>query len=276
MHTSRRLRRVFSTFALACLLSALWGPTLSVHAAAPALVGPKANYLAIGDSLAFGYQPDLDWGDGYSTDFYHNLQSHGSQDYDNLACPGETSVTMINGGCPYSYLRKYPYIEPQLDAAVEYIQGHSGQVSPVTLDIGANDILPDINTSTCSIDTAKFASDLATLDANLKQTILPELHNALTVQGVLTGDLVLMNYYDPYQNICTNTVPYIETINQHLAADVNGYATIVDVFTKFGGAATPNPNICNYTWICSWYHDIHPKSQGYSVITSAFEEGTGY
>ncbi|HLQ29648.1 MAG TPA: hypothetical protein VK140_10500, partial [Ktedonobacteraceae bacterium] len=118
--------------------------------------------------------------------------------------------------------------------------------------------------------------DLATLDYNLSRIILPKLHAALTVNGQLTGDLVVMNYYDPYQNICPNSVPFTQLVNQHLANDVNGYGTMVDVFSAFGGATTPNPNICKYTWMCSIFTDIHATDRGYSVIASTFEQGTGY
>jgi lysophospholipase L1-like esterase len=271
--------RVVAPVALALSLALVFVP--SAFAASrpsyvhPALVGPKAYYMAIGDSLAFGYQPDLNWADGYSTDFSDNLQSHGMQDYDNLACPGETTTTMSNGGCPYPYLRKYFYTGAQLAAAVSYLHSHSGQVSPVTLDIGANDMIPDLNSSNCSV-SANWENDLATVDHNIRTIILPQLVAAMTVNGHVTGDLLLMNYYDPYQNVCPNTVPYIQEINAHLAADASGYATLVDVFTPFGGATTPNPNICNYTWMCSIFNDIHAKSAGYSVMASAFERAVGY
>lgn len=240
-----------------------------------ALVGPRTYYMAIGDSLAFGYQPDLNWDDGYSNYFFSNLKSHGVKDYDNLACPGETSTTLINGGCPFPLLRKYPYVGPQLKAAVNYLQKHAGQVSPVTLDIGANDLIPDLNSSKCTI-SASWETDLAKLDRNLTTVILPQLLAALTVNGRVTGDLLLMNYYDPYQNVCPNTVPYIQEINTHLAADARGFATMVDVFTPFGGASTPNPNMCGYTWMCSAFKDIHAKNAGYSVMATAFEQAAGY
>ncbi|HZS79309.1 MAG TPA: SGNH/GDSL hydrolase family protein [Ktedonobacteraceae bacterium] len=239
------------------------------------LVGPKKYYLALGDSLAFSYQPDLNYDDGYVDDFYANLQGHGTQHLANMGCPGETSSTFINGGCPYAFLRKFPYIGPQLNAALIYLQLHRGSVSPVTLDIGANDLLPDINTKTCTISSS-FSSDLATVDANLTQTILPELRAALTVNGQVTGDLIVMNYYDPYQNICPNTVPYVQLINQHIANDISGYGLLVDVFSAFGGAGVPNPNICPYTWMCSLFHDIHATDAGYRVIASAFENTVGY
>ncbi|HEU5376368.1 MAG TPA: GDSL-type esterase/lipase family protein [Ktedonobacteraceae bacterium] len=241
----------------------------------PAIVGPKANYLATGDSLAFGYQPNLDWVHGYANDLDTNFQSHGESDYDNYGCLGETSTTFIQGGCPHPFIKKTVYSGPQLAAVLKDIKAHAGQVSPVTLDIGANDLLPDINSTNCTV-SANWNTHLATLDNNLTRIILPQLVAALTVNGQRTGDLLLMGYYDPYQNICPNSVPFVQQLNQHLQADASGFAIFVDVFTPFGGAATPNPNICNYTWICSSYKDIHARAQGYSVVASAFERAVGY
>lgn len=258
------------------LFSVVFVALSSSTASAAALVGPKTHYLVLGDSLAFGFQPDLDFDDGYANDFSSNLAGHGVKKTANLACPGETTVTMLNGKCPFPLLRKFPYLGSQLNAALAYLAANRGQVSPVTLDIGANDVLSGINTKTCTFDSAAFNAHLATVDANLTQTILPKLHQALMVNGQLTGDLVMMNYYDPLQNICPNTVSLVQLVNQHLANDVRGFGIIVDVFDAFGGAATPNPNICSFTWMCSIFHDIHAKDQGYSVIASAFERGTGY
>ncbi len=245
----------------------------SVFAHAHSFIGPKPNYLAIGDSLAFGYQPDLDFDDGYVNDFSADIHQHGGEHTANLGCPGETSVSMINGGCPYPLLRKYPYLGSQLNAALSYLQHHRGQVSPVTLDIGANDINTDIDAKTCALDVDNFQQDLTILDNNLQRIILPKLRDALTVNGVVTGDLILMNYYDPYLKSCPNTLPYIQILNQHLAKDISGYGTIVDVYKAFGGASAP---ICSYTWMCTFFHDIHATKQGYAVIAKAFEETVGY
>lgn len=85
-----------------------------------------------------------------------------------------------------------------------------------------------------------------------------------------------MNYYDPYQNICPNTLPYIQLFNKHLASDINGFGTIVNVFKAFGGRGTPNRYICGYTWMCSLFKNIHATNKGYSVIASTFESGIGY
>jgi len=285
MHRARRSKRglILSLFSLVTLVAAV---TLSVslqrhpsqaHAAGVVvashghpfhLVGPKQHYLALGNSLAFGFQPNGDFTHGYVPDLFQILQNEGTKDVKDLGCPGETSTTFINGGiCSYS-----PF-SSQLKAAVAFLQANAGKVSPVTLDIGANDVLHDTDPRTCAVNVSGFNADLATLDSNLTGTILPALLGALTVKDRVTGSIVMMNYYDPLQNFCPNTVPFTQTLNQHLAADVSGFGIIVDVFGAFGGATVPNPNICTYTWICTpppLGPDIHATDLGYSVIADTF------
>lgn len=239
------------------------------------LIGPKKYYLALGDSLAFGYQPDFDFFQGYVDDFFTDLKKHGVKQMMNLGCFAESSSTFINGKCPVWYLRKQWYAGSQLESALNFLHSHRGQVSPVTLDIGANDLQRDVKTSNCTI-SPNFDKDLAKLDKDLTGIILPQLKQALTVNGKLTGDIVLMNYYNPYQNICPKQVSYIQKFNEHLAEDVKGFGIISDVFSAFGGSKTPNPNICSYTWMCSVFHDIHASNKGYRAIASAFEKSTGY
>ncbi|HEV7235993.1 MAG TPA: hypothetical protein VGN15_07430, partial [Ktedonobacteraceae bacterium] len=168
------------TFALLLLLlfvpSAFAASAQHGHSAKlrSALSGAKKHYLAMGDSLAFGFQPDLNFNYGYVDDLFSNLKGHGVKDVANMGCPGETSVTLLNGNCPAPYLRKFPYIGSQLNAAVGYLRFYAGQVSPVTLDIGTNDVKGDINTSTCAINQTQFTKDLAMLDYNLTHIILPQ------------------------------------------------------------------------------------------------------
>jgi lysophospholipase L1-like esterase len=152
------------------LVVALVAPRGKVGAAT--LVGPKAYYLALGDSLAFGYQPNFDWSDGYANDFYKDLQGHGTTSLVNMACIGETSTTFRNGGCPYSYLRKTFYTGSQLNAAVNFIKYHAGKVSPVTLDIGANDMLPLVDPSTCQVSSS-WPTALSTFHTNFTRPTSP-------------------------------------------------------------------------------------------------------
>jgi lysophospholipase L1-like esterase len=244
----------------------------AARAAGP--VGPKAYYLVLGDSLAYGYQPNFDWSHGYSDDLETHLRMRWvANQVINMACPTETTATFIWGGCKYSWLHKYSYLGAQLSAALTFIRQHAGRVSPVTIDIGANDLLALMNSTTCSAPPMNtFNQALATFDGNFK-AILWLLKATLNGQG----DLVTMNYYFPYQNQCPLLLPLVQMFNAHLAADALGLQVpVADVFTAFGGMPTPNPNLCTFTWICSSYHDIHATSGGYAVIAAAFEAALGY
>lgn len=239
--------------------------------AGEAQIAPKQYYLALGDSLAFGYQPDLDYTHGYADDVFNALQARGTRTLVNLGCPGETSETFIGGRCPYPFLRKFPYFASQLAAALAFLHQHAGQVSPVTLDIGANDLLPDVAQQTCTVN-AGFTDDLATLDAHLVQTILPQLHHALGVNGHLSGQLLLLTYYDPFENRCPASAVVAQLANAHLKQDMRGFGGVVDVYSAFGGSAAPN--LCATTWMCSpIFPDIHPTALGYRAMAAAIVSG---
>lgn len=236
---------------------------------AATIVGPKAYYLALGDSLAFGYQPNLDWSHGYAQDWSANIKAHGGKYFTNYGCNGEKSSTFINGGCPYWYALHNYYSGSQLNAALKFISGHKGQVSPVSIDIGANDLLPDFSTSTCTVSSS-FNNDFATMQTNVN-TILSKLHAALGT----SGDLVVMTYYNVYANKCPNSPDLtndINAINSFLTqAAANNGALVAN-----GRAAIPDANVCADTWICSSYNDIHANGTGYSLLAGAFESATGY
>jgi lysophospholipase L1-like esterase len=256
------------------------GPLAHSRATSPvqssSSVGPNLYYLALGDSLTFGFQPNGDFNHGFVADLFPHLQQVGVvETVADLGCNGETSVTFITG-CPAPQQLKFPYTGSQLKAALAFLRAHAGKVPLVTLDIGLNDLEPAMNfnpqTKTCAVDVAAFQTALQALDTNLKHTILPQLYAALTVNGHSTGVLAVMNYYDPFQNFCPKTLPYFQTANAHLAADVNHFGIVVDVFDAFGGANVPNPKLCVYLWTCnpSFPGNDHPTTGGYQVIANTF------
>jgi lysophospholipase L1-like esterase len=267
------------------LTGTLCSDVFATTASRDRFVGPKKFYLALGDSLAFGYQPDGDYTHGYVADFLADLRHKGVMMGLDLGCPGETSQTFITGVCsslqmllqtnPILRLLPAQVVPKQLPIALAVLRLLVGQVSPVTLDIGANDLLNLVDSAHCQVNLGKFQSDLQQLDVNLRQ-LLPALHAALQVQGKTTGDLLVMNYYEPYQNRCPNFVPYTQQVNALIAEDVVPYATLVDVFSAFGGAETPNPHLCSYTWVCAAKPDIHASSIGYQMVARTFEARYGY
>lgn len=241
--------------------------------------GPFAQhhyYLALGNSISFGYQPNLDFTQGFVDDVFADLQKSNVSDVVNYACAGESSTTMITGNCFGRLIHHDAYTGPQLDAAVSFLSRHAGTVNPVTLDIGSNDVLPDWDSNTCSAGPNGTA-DLATLDANLTQTILPRLIAALGTH-YRTGDVVMLNYYNPYARACPNSTAFVDTLNSHLAADAARFGVpVANVYAAFGGDAHMADHICDYTWYCNaQFHDIHPTTQGYTVIAGAVERVLGY
>jgi lysophospholipase L1-like esterase len=164
-----------------------------------------------------------------------------------------------------------------LQAAIDFLTHHVGRVSPITLEIGSNDVLPDWDVSTCSAGPSTDA-DLATMDANLTTVILPRLTRAVqTPTGARAGDLHLLNYYNPFAKICSDSGPFVQRVNSHLAADAARFRIpVVDVYTAFGGDSQSASHVCTYTWYCdAQFHDIHPTSIGYRVIASAVETALG-
>lgn len=256
----------------------------------------KAYYLALGSSLAYGEQPiGQPYDQGYAQQWFTLLHEQGSRSLTDYGCPGVTTDGFIGtDGCNWvptggtDVLHAHdPYDVPQLDAAVAFIKAHPSQVSPVSLDIGSNDLVQALlsggiyfDETGCHVVDSVAQAAIAHVQANLSQTILPELTQALTSSGgQRTGDLVMMNLYDPYQNICPATVPYLQEYNQMVATEAaQVHVPVVDVFSAFGGPAVPNPYIYGgtyngvtyptYTWMS--VGNIHPTTIGYGAIAAAF------
>jgi lysophospholipase L1-like esterase len=120
------------------VLVMLWGSVLAHADAEP------TYYLALGDSLSQGIQPlgpavngqntDIETNQGYVDDLYAllHLRTPGLK-LAKLGCPGETILTMLNGGGPCTYVEG-----SQLAAAVSFLE--TNKVDLVTLDVGANDV----------------------------------------------------------------------------------------------------------------------------------------
>lgn len=238
-------------------------------------------YLALGDSISFGYQPNLDFSDGFVDQVFAELQKASITDLTDYACAGDSSTTMIQGDCPGHLIKHNAYTGPQLAAALDFLGRHRGQVSPITLDIGSNDVLPDFNSGTCTVpDSDRAKADLDTLDANLTQTIFPQLLGKLAaVAGLAVTNLYLLNYYNPFAKQCPDSASFAHTLNDHLAADAAKFKVpVVDIYGAFGGDDHQADHICEYTWVCNaqFNHDFHPTTLGYSVIAAAVERALGY
>ena len=262
-------------------------------------------YLALGDSLSVGIQPNsagvnTPTHQGYVNDLYAQLAATDPQlRLAQLGCSGETTSTLINGGiCTYrdglelsgGVGTGHP-AGSQLAAAVAFLHAHKN-VSLITIDIGANDLNPCVVLPPSQIQ-ACVAQVLPQIAANLT-TIMTALRTAAGSQVRIIG----MIYYVPElaewltgpagQAAAQQSVPLAEVFNQVLT---NGYeaagARVADVFTAFDSADFTDQvtlpgigtvpqnvaNICLWTWECvppPQGPNEHANATGYAVIAQAF------
>jgi len=255
---------------------------------APANTGPTTYYLALGDSLSKGVQPNaagvsVETSQGYPDFAYAQLRrGHPTLRLVRLGCPGETTETMRHGGvCSYR-------AGSQLAAAGAFLRAHRGHVVMITIDIGAND--PESCGSEPSL--AKLASCIGqTPEAAANLTaILTSLHAAAGPGVRIIG----MNYYLPALAQWRNG-PLGQTlarVSARLAAAYNGLLSraytqagvdVADVFgafetTDFGhpvrvpgiGSLPRNvARICEWTWACALPPrgpNQHANPAGYRVM----------
>lgn len=258
------------------------------HASAP----PATYYLALGDSLSRGVQPDeagtsVETRDGYPDQVYAALRrTHPALQLVKLGCPGETTSTMIDGGiCGYRG-------GSQLAAAVAFLRAHRVRILLVTIDIGANDpercgAQPSLSQlAGCAVHGVPQALvHLSTILARLKAAA-PKVR------------IVGMNYYLPALaewraglpgHLVAWTAVKLAVVYNHLLDDAYAKAgvRVADVFAAFDttnfasrGAALPRnvTLVCQWTWACAAPPrgpNQHANQAGYQVIARTFLRASG-
>jgi lysophospholipase L1-like esterase len=291
------MRRIATTIAVVTAVA-----TVAMAGAAPALAAnkttktPHSYYLSLGDSLAQGVQPNksgasVETNEGYPNQLYTALHSSNpTLKLVKLGCPGETTGTMINGGiCTYSD-------GSQLKQAAAFLSSHKGQVQLVTIDIGANDILPCVALPTLKKIAQCLSKVFPVLETNLG-TIMATLTAA---NGSSLPTTIGMNYYDPTlaawlegtaagKKLAKASVPLAEGFASLLAGVYTHFgAKVADVLTAFQTAAPFTQKvklgafgkiplavamICTYTWECTAPPvgpNIHANVLGYGIIANTF------
>ena len=100
---------------------------------------PLSYYLALGDSITYGFQPDKaeagvgpsGFDSGYVDVFAARLRKLSPKiQVVNYGCPGETSVTFTQGGCPglADGIKLHdPFRGSQLEAALSFLERTPGR-----------------------------------------------------------------------------------------------------------------------------------------------------
>lgn len=252
----------------------------SASTSQPKFNPPKSFYLALGDSLAFGYQqykfnanyptenPSA-FVTGYVDDFAAMLRGiNPATETVNLGCPGETTASYMTGGCEYTafgFALHHTYSGTQMDAAIAFLKAHPGEVSPITINLGANDL------NACGFDQTCIARAIATVGENMG-VILSTLRASAP-----NSEIIVMEYYNPFAVIDPTTNGAAQSLNAVLAGDAASVrGRVADAFTPFNLAPAEPATLCVLTLFCTSLHDIHASDAGYRVIAQQFWAASGY
>jgi lysophospholipase L1-like esterase len=270
---------------------------VSLIPALPAAAAPlngaagHGTYLALGDSVAFGFVPSNaspapDYFDpssfvGYPEDVAQALHIPVS----NASCPGETTASFYipgaqSNGCENSpgssvgYRTEFPlhvqYAGTQMLYALRYLATHRN-TRLVTIDIGANDVF------LCQETTADKCASPAELQAVLKkiQVNLAIIYALIRDVARYHGSLVALTYYSlDYAD--TTQVAGTEALNSAIASVTekfggkvaDGFAAFEGPSADFGGSPCAAGLLIKVPGGCN----IHPSPEGHQLLAQAIED----
>jgi lysophospholipase L1-like esterase len=259
------------------------------HPVAAVQVASEPGYLALGDSIAFGYRPLPSFAGyrnpadftGYPEDVARALRLNLA----NAACPGETTASMINPGAPSNGCETnarggpgYRAIAPlhvsyrgsQLSYAVHYLQQHP-DTRLVTIGIGANDLFRCQETTADHCAGPELSRTLTAVTSNL-DTILAALRD----QAHYRRTLVVVTYYAENYGDPASVTP-IEALNAAMTGPAARYqALLADGFAAFRAAsARADGDTCAAGLrikLPSGGCDLHPTARGQQVLATAVEQ----
>ena len=222
--------------------------------------GSGPYYVALGDSLAANVgveQPR----DGYVSRFHKAIQERDGTTYGlrNFGVSGETTGTMIRSG--------------QLDDALAFMDGND--VSYVTIDVGANNLLGHLGSGDC----ARSLDDPACRQ-RIEDTFAAYPGNVGTILDAVSeaapdATVVFLTMYNPFNlGFGTELEAAMDRVTEEfntLAVSVATERNIVvaDGFTPMQGTAPLT------THMLDAMPDIHPIPIGYDILANAIVTALG-
>jgi lysophospholipase L1-like esterase len=277
------------------------GLTVGLISALPAsarpVAGPAANgtYLALGDSVAFGFVPS----EAVPAPNYQSANSFVGYPEDvaqalrigvwNASCPGETTGSMLvagaqsNGcenspGSPVGYRTQFPlhvqYQGTQMEYALKYLAVHR-HTQLVTINIGANDaFLCQETTKDHCASQSELAAVVQGIESNLKM-IFTEIRDVAHYHGLLVAlTYYSLSYSDPVQ------IAGAQLLDTSIASVTGQFGVLVaDGFKAFkapslaagGSPCTAGLLVKLPNGTC----DVHPSPAGHLLLAEAIEDVVG-
>jgi lysophospholipase L1-like esterase len=235
---------------------------------------PERYYLALGDSIAYGFQPTKANATrasafrGYVDVFAARLRKLSPQiDVVNYSCPGESTVTFARGRCPTLPGVKLhdAYRGPQLKAALAFLRAHPGEVSPITLTLWGAELAPlSAKDKRARPAIASFAPRFA--------EILRQLRAAAP-----NADIIVTGAWNPEANGLAQTMPLYRSVDAAIrGAATRSRARVANMFAAFNGSGNvqaQKARLCRLTFACK--DDPHPNDAGYRAMANAFQAASG-
>jgi len=271
------------------LLALLSAAALFGLATVPASASEGHGYLALGDSVAYGYSPLIAFAiskgilppdAGLFVGYPDTAGASLDLNVVNSSCPGETAAGFISRTPANDYVclpflasgipLHTSYSGSQLDFAVRYLRTHP-TTSLVTIDIGANDVFKLI--AACGgQNTSCFASGLpavlGSIDTNLR-FIFAELRSVAHYHHAI----VAVSYYSLSYDAAT--AAGTQALNAPIIDAANAYGAIVaSGFDAFAGPAlaTPDKSSCEaglLIVVAPGVCDVHPTPAGRDLLAAA-------
>jgi lysophospholipase L1-like esterase len=272
----RRTLVLLVAIAVAGVAAALTG---TANASRPVYQAPQRYYLALGDSMAYGFQPGKAepgarpsaFDTGYVDAFAARLRKLAPRiRVVNYGCPGESTVTFRRGGCPGltdGFKLHDPFSGSQLEAALSFLRAHPGQVSPITVTLWGAELAPlSAQGKRASRAIASFATRFA--------AILERLRSAAP-----TAEIIVTGAWNPEADRLPEVEPLYRSVDAAIArAATASRARVANMFAALNGsgnAKAQQARLCSLTFYCT-KGDPHPTDAGYRAMADAFMKASGY
>jgi lysophospholipase L1-like esterase len=264
--------------ALAAALLVATGTATSGTSERPVYQPPQSYYLALGDSMAYGFQPTKKPGaspalfhTGYVDVFAARLRTLSPKiQVVNYGCPGESTVTFVGGSCPGladGFKLHDPFRGPQLEAVKSFLRAHPGQVSPITLTLWGGDLAPlSAKGKRAPKAIAAFGSRFA--------AILKQLRAAAPA-----AEIIVSGAWDPEADRLAQTESLYRSVDWAIErAAAASRVRVANMFAALNGPGNverQKARLCTLTFFCS-KGDPHPTNAGYRAMANAFFAASGY